>query len=278
MKKSPFYYAYAFCRAIGVESDTTSHREKLVSAVGALIGILGVYLVSRLFYQGDQLLFIVASMGASAVLVFAVPHGALSQPWPVIGGNVVSALVGVSVALVFGHALLASVVAVGSAVLVMYYLRCLHPPGGATALLAVIGGPDIAALGFGYVLYPILLNASVMVVAGLAFNALIPWRVYPHGLASTEGNGTREPTASPVSPEDITFALESLGSFTDISAEDLALVYERAEQHAHQRKRRSIRAVPGQRPAGLTTASLREKAGNAKSRRDKTIARYANRP
>lgn len=233
MKKILIHCIKVTCRVAGVEADTTSHKEKCLSALGALLSILGVYGISQYFCPGEEAFFIVASMGASAVLVFAVPHGALSQPWPVIGGNLISAWVGVGVASVLGHGLLASMLAVGGAVLIMYYLRCLHPPGGATALLAVIGGPDIAALGFGYALYPILLNASVMVAVGVAFNALIPWRTYPHGLAVRVAPGK---AAHRISVVDIDHALQSLGSFTDISAEDLALIYERAEQHADQRR------------------------------------------
>lgn len=259
MIKTLTRYWQTTCQVIGVESDTTSHREKVLSAVGALVGLLGVYGISRYFCEGDELFFIVASMGASAVLVFAVPHGALSQPWPVIGGNVISAVVGVGVAAALGHSLVASAVAVGGAVLAMYYLRCLHPPGGATALLAVIGGPDIAALGFGYALYPILLNTGLMVITGVAFNALIPWRVYPHGLA-------KRPDPGRISTKDIDFALQSLGSFTDISAEDLALVYERAEQHARERKLKPLRSAPTNRLSRMVRASSLRKVRRARAR------------
>lgn len=259
MRNTLAHYWQTTCRVIGVESDTTHHREKALSAIGALVGILGVYGISQFFSEGSELFFIVASMGASAVLVFAVPHGALSQPWPVIGGNVISAVVGVGVAVALGHGLVASIIAVGGAVWAMYYLRCLHPPGGATALLAVIGGPDIAALGFGYAFYPILLNAGLMVIAGVAFNALIPWRVYPHGLA-------KGPDTGRISEKDIDFALQSLGTFTDISTEDLALLYERAERHAHERKLKPLRAAPINRFSRMVRASSLRKARRARAR------------
>src|SRR5690625_7242859 len=80
-----------------------------------------------------------ASMGATAVLLFAVPHGALSQPWAVVGGHVVSAIVGVTCQLLIPNLFWAAALSVGVAVAAMYYLRCIHPPGGATALAAEIG-------------------------------------------------------------------------------------------------------------------------------------------
>lgn len=252
----------SYGHVLGVEANTTTHGEKLLSAFGALAGIVLVYGVSRMFVGGDDLFFIVASMGASAVLVFAVPHGALSQPWPVVGGNVISALVGVGVAKWLGHGLVGSGLAVAGAVLTMYYLRCLHPPGGATALLAVIGGPDITALGFGYALYPILINACLMVIAGVAFSALIPWRVYPHGLVTRPNKAKAGGSVRRVEAADIDYALHSLGSFTDISAEDLALVFERAQQHALDRKPATFPLASTRRVAPLTkVAANAKKAG-----------------
>jgi CBS domain-containing membrane protein len=91
---------------------------------------------------------IVASMGASAVLLFAVPHAPLSQPWPLIGGHVVSALVGVICAKVILNAPLAAALAVSLAIGSMHYFRCIHPPGGVTALTAVIGGASVDSLDY----------------------------------------------------------------------------------------------------------------------------------
>src|SRR5690606_26570448 len=126
---------------LGIETNATSHNEKLISAVGALLGILTVYWASQWYLETAGILLMVASMGASAVLLFAVPHGALSQPWPVIGGHTVSAFIGVSCQLLYPDHALTPALAVGLAVGAMHYLRCIHPPGGATALSAVIGGP-----------------------------------------------------------------------------------------------------------------------------------------
>src|SRR5512134_363067 len=152
---------------LGVERQTISHHEKLISALGGLAGILLVYLASR-HYLGDGLgLMVVASMGASAVLLFAVPHGALSQPWPLLAGHVVSAAIGVTCARLLPDPLLAAPLAVGLAIAAMHYLRCVHPPGGATALMAVIGGTAVRDLGYGFILTPVLLNVAAMLAAAV---------------------------------------------------------------------------------------------------------------
>ena len=126
---------------------------------------------------------LVASMGASAVLLFAVPHGPLSQPWAVLGGHLVSAVVGVACTKVIAQPMLAAPVAVGLAIGTMHYLRCIHPPGGATALSAVVGGETVHQLGFHYVLTPVLLNATIILLVALLFNYPFPWRRYPLALA-----------------------------------------------------------------------------------------------
>ncbi len=117
----------------GVEFSPTSHADKLVSGLGAFVAIFATYQISHQVL-GDDAYLVVASMGAAAVLLFAVPHGPLSQPWPLFGGNLVSALVGVSCAQMILDLFLAAAAAVGISVTAMYYLKCVHPPGGATAL------------------------------------------------------------------------------------------------------------------------------------------------
>jgi CBS-domain-containing membrane protein len=128
-----------------------------------------------------------ASMGASAVLLFAVPHGALSQPWAVLGGHLVSAVIGVACVQVIAEPILAAPAAVALAIGGMHYLRCIHPPGGATALNAVIGGEAVQQLGFHYVLTPVLLNALTIVLLALLFNYPFRWRRYPSVLRAAAG-------------------------------------------------------------------------------------------
>jgi CBS domain-containing membrane protein len=147
--------------------------------VGCFVGLLAVGAISRAVVGGEGAPYIAAYMGAAAVLIFAVPHAPLSQPWPLLGGHVVSAVVGVTCQKLIADPLLASASAVALAILVMQALRCLHPPGGAAAMVAVVGGPAIHELGYGYVLAPVGLNALVLLGLALLINNVIPGRRYP---------------------------------------------------------------------------------------------------
>jgi CBS-domain-containing membrane protein len=169
----------ALRRFAGIGANNTGHLEKWVSGAGGLTGILGVMLISQAYLGLNGSAGLVASMGASAVLLFAVPHGPLSQPWAVFGGHLVSATIGASCAMLHTDPVIASALAVALAISAMYYLRCIHPPGGATALTAVAGGDAVHALGFHYVLTPVLLNVCVILLVAILFNWPFPWRRYP---------------------------------------------------------------------------------------------------
>ena len=221
---------------LGDAAHPASHLEKVISAAGGFLGILLVYLGSSRVLDLHGAAMLVASMGASTVLLFAVPHGALSQPWPVIGGNLLSAAVGVSCARWMSDPLIAAPLAVALAIAVMYYLRCLHPPGGATALVAVIGGPQVHALGYGYLFEPVLMNVVVLMAVAILVNYPFAWRRYPLWLSRM-----RQKAHSPVvhaeekyviAHSDLVYALSELDSYIDVTEEDLLRIYELAVRHA----------------------------------------------
>ena len=223
---------------LGIEAGMTSHTERVVSAIGGFTAILLIFHVSRWFLGAGDILLIVPSMGASAVLLFAVPHGALSQPWNVLGGHVISATIGVSCALLLPEPFVAASLAVGVAIGAMYYLGCIHPPGGATALTAVIGGDATRALGYQFVLTPVLLNALVMVLVAVLFNYLFRWRRYPAWLAQRGEQPAAEsesPAAGTIRHEDLVVALSEIDSFIDVSENDLLRIYALATGQAEQR-------------------------------------------
>jgi CBS domain-containing membrane protein len=224
--------------SLGIEAGMTSHTERVVSALGGFLVILLIFHISRYFLGAGDMLLIVPSMGASAVLLFAVPHGALSQPWNVLGGHVISAAIGVSCALLIPEPFVAASLAVGLAIGAMYYLGCIHPPGGATALTAVIGGEATRALGYQFVLTPVLLNALVMVLVAVLFNFFFTWRRYPAWLAARGKQPTAETksaTVGPIRHEDLVMALSEIDSFIDVSENDLLRIYEIATGQAEQR-------------------------------------------
>jgi len=205
---------------------SVSEREHWISSAGGLIGILAVLWSSHLWIDGHGGVLAIASMGASAVLLFAAPHGAMSQPWPVLGGHLVSALVGVTCARWFGgEPMLAASLAVALSIAAMYSLRCLHPPGGATALFAVLGGESVHALGYGYLFSPVLLNIVVLVTVAVLFNYPFAWRRYPQSWHQRSQAVVMPAEKSMIPHSSLVYALSQIDTFVDISEDDLQRIY-----------------------------------------------------
>ncbi len=182
-------------------------------------------------------------MGATAVLLFAAPHSPLSQPWNVTGGHIVSAFVGVLVHGLIANQFFAGGLAVGIAITAMYYLKCLHPPGGATALVAVIGGSSVDSFGFSYVYFPVGLSAVLMVLIAIAFNYPFKWRRYPAVLSAVHPTHEIMPDPDKHYPDithaDLVAALSEIDGYVDISEQDLLRIYEIATNRAHPSKESS---------------------------------------
>lgn len=208
---------------LGIETAPVRHAERLISTLGGFAGILAIFLVSRYYLPLATAALAVASMGASAVLLFAVPNGPLSQPWSVFAGHLVSAVIGVSAAILIPDLFVASAVAVGLAIGAMHYLRAIHPPGGATALTAVAGGADIHNLGYQFVLTPVLLNVVVILVIAVVFNAPFPWRRYPACFRKIKPSANKP--YDHISHGDLVYALSEINTFIDISERDLLRIY-----------------------------------------------------
>ncbi len=157
-----------------------SNEEVFWSWVGAFLGIAVVGLAGTYVLVGTDRLLMIGSFGATAVLIFGAPRSPLAQPRNVLFGHILCALVGVaSYKLLHGELWLAEAVAVATAVAAMHLTRTLHPPGGATALLAVVGGPGIHDLGFAYALTPVALGAAMLITVGVLVNNIPASRRYP---------------------------------------------------------------------------------------------------
>lgn len=209
-----------------------SLRDRAIGSLGALIGI-GLAGGTCLLFFPSATPWIVAPIGASAVLLFAVPASPLAQPWSIVGGNGISAAFGVIVMGVVPQPALAAGVAVGGAILIMSLLRCLHPPGGAAALSAVIGGHAVQSGHAGNLLIPILANSLILVATGWLFHRF-SGHSYPHRAKPVEGKAV-VPDPVGLQMADIDAALDDLGETFDISREDLALLLAQAEVHATER-------------------------------------------
>lgn len=207
-------------------------RDRVIACLGALIGIAVTGLVSRALLPGQAAagLILTASMGASAVLLFVVPASPLAQPWAIIGGNVISAAVGVAIARLIPDPILAAAVAVAVAIAAMSLARCLHPPGGGAALVAVLGGPAITEAGWSFVWSPVLLDALLLTAAGLLFHRF-SGHAYPHRTAAAA-----QPVGLELTEADVDAALADFGEPLDISRDDLRLIAQGAASRAFARR------------------------------------------
>jgi len=225
---------------VGFPEHAVSWREQLVATVTAALGIAMVaWLTSTWIGNGRpnvHALWLMASIGASAVLVFGVPHSTLAQPWAVISGQSLSALAG-TVAHVLGGGVVAAAAAVALAVIVMHSCRCVHPPGGATALSAVLAVSTAGPPGWSYVLSPVLLNAALVVVAGVVLNAPFRWRRYPVVLAyhqAAVAAGAQLGHEAPFTPRQLRAALDEVEAVVDVSDEELLAIYQALRRQQEQ--------------------------------------------
>lgn len=202
-------------------------RERLRGAAGAGIGILITAIVGHLAMRLGMPAWIVAPMGASAVLVFAVPASPLAQPWSVVGGNTLSALLGIVCATWGGSTEWAAAVAVAGAIGLMFALRCLHPPGGASALLMVVAGVTDPR----YAIFPVLLNSVLLASVGVVYNNLTGRR-YPHAQIAPKPSEAKD---------DLDAVLARYNQVLDISRDDLQALLEQTRSEGYQRRLADLR-------------------------------------
>ncbi|WP_312042128.1 HPP family protein [Erwinia sp.] len=208
-------------------------RQILLSSLGTFTGLLLASLFSH-WALGEVNLWFIAPMGASAVLLFAAPASPLAQPWSVIGGNFVSALTGLAVAHSVTQPAVGAALAAGLSVVLMFKLRCLHPPGGAIALTAVMGSHTAGMSGYHFAFVPVLLNSVSLTLVAILFNNLIGRR-YPHPLSAADAVPKPVHMDVAISRQDLHEALMK-GDFLDIDEEDLQEVLQQAENIALRRQ------------------------------------------
>ncbi|WP_268847325.1 HPP family protein [Flavobacterium aestivum] len=156
-------------------------KEHFWSFLGSFVGIGTLaYLQSRSLEQSD-VVYLIGSFGASSVLVYGIIQSPLAQPRNLVGGHFVSAIIGVTVAKFAPNVLwIAAPLAVSASIVLMQITKTLHPPGGATALIAVVGSAKVKALGYWYVLCPVLAGSLILLATALIFNNMTSNRYYPN--------------------------------------------------------------------------------------------------
>lgn len=234
---------------------TGSLRDYARAALGAGIGILCTGLIAQRVVPMDwhSMVFLIAPMGASAVILFCLPSSPLAQPWALLAGNTVAALAGV-----FFYQLLpqqwvwAAALAMFSAIGSMFALRCLHPPSGAVALTAVFGGDAIHQLGYGFVWWPVLANSVCLVICAWLFHTLTGYR-YPAGhQAATPIPPNPMQYQFGFTPEDLQTALGQYHEVLDIHPAQLQRLLQQTELIAYKRKLEAIECQHIMRPAPHT--------------------------
>lgn len=179
--KKRLHRAYRITRYVVYRQTIVEPIDHLWTFLGAFIGIGAIGLLqSRTFLPTDTV-FLIGSFGASAVLVFGATNSPLAQPRNLLFGHLISAVVGVSVRMLLPDVLwLSAAMAVSLAIVAMQMTRTMHPPGGATALIATIGSEKVTSLGFLYVLSPVLSGVLILLVTALVVNNIPRHRNYPY--------------------------------------------------------------------------------------------------
>ncbi|HEF4760817.1 TPA: HPP family protein [Pseudomonas putida] len=211
------------------------------AAIGMAFGTLLSVWSCSLVFGIEVAQHLIGPLGASAVLLFAVSSGALAQPWSIVGGYLCAGVVALLVAHVLGRTLGNACLAAGMAVILMCWLRCLHPPAGAVAATTVLADPTTVAMDW-MALGPVMLSAVVMVLCAVAYNNLTRIR-YPKRPAEP---APMVPADHPpidsqaITADDLKLALADMEAFIDVTPEDLEQLIHISELHA---KRRSIGEV-----------------------------------
>lgn len=208
------------------EPFAVSRREVMRAGTGAFIAVLVTGICGLWLMPQPGLPWLIAPMGASAVLLFAVPASPLAQPWPLVASSLLATLVAVTCRQWIDYPLLGAAVAAGLTIMLMFPLRCVHPPAGAVALLLAMGGEELLNRGYALMWYPVLPNVLALLLCGVVYHRLTGYR-YPHGwhaeLPAPVSHSDQG--AATLLAEDLDAALAGYGEFLDVSRDDLMALF-----------------------------------------------------
>ena len=209
-------------------------KDRLLCGIGALLGLALSSLISW-YVLGDINAWYIAPMGASSVLLFAVPASPLAQPWNMVVGNSIAGIIGVTCALYMPNLTQAFSLAVGLSIILMMTTDSLHPPSGAVAITAVLGGETVHQLGYHFIFYPVLLNSLLLLVIAIVFNRLLG-KQYPQVAQVNQRSKDPTPTQKvTIQPQDIQDTLDQQTELLDISEYDLQKIILAAQEKANAR-------------------------------------------
>lgn len=223
----------AFLKSFRPHDTSVPLSEKIRSGLVAGIAVLLLGLALKFLTLDSYPLLMLASMAASAMLLFAAPHSPMAQPWNLVAGHLVSALAGLLSIQFIHEPLLAAGLGVGAAIFLMHYLNCLHPPGAATALLVVLNSTQFHSMGWKWAMLVVAVNACLSLILALLINNLIPGRRYPMPQVPPTPHKPISPATLEI--DDLEWALAQMDAVIDVSEEDLTRIYELALRHAQER-------------------------------------------
>ncbi len=225
-------------RALAGDAVPMSHGELHRSVAAAFFGIAFTAGFTMLCRGDTTLPLLLTPMAASAVILFAIPHSPLAQPWSFIGGSVIAALVGLACAVAIREPIVAGVLAVPVSIWAMGRLACLHPPAGAQALAFALSGRALLAQGWRHALLPLVLNLAGMLIAAFIANNVVAGRRYPFRSQPKMSHATRDEEViarTGIRHEDLHYAMTQIDTFLDVAERDLVEVYSVAAEHAFRR-------------------------------------------
>lgn len=226
-----------FLRYLSIEPVQLKAGEKLIVASACLVAIFLTAIVTSYFVSANAPILL-ASMGASAVILFVIPGSPLAQPWPFVGGQMLSALIGCATHYYVDDVAIAPALAVGLSVLAMLMLRCLHPPGAATALVPVLNGANHILSGPDFLLMPVGVNVALLMILTLLINRWVLGRDYPSAVFAREvyhsGQNLQGDLVG-IDLRDIEQATSECQHFVDVSADELCQIFTRLQLLSFQK-------------------------------------------
>jgi CBS domain-containing membrane protein len=231
---------FHFLKYFTIDPVNFSIKAKSLSLIACFCSIFFIALITKIVSPWPGYPMIVASMGASAIILFFIPGSPLAQPWSFVGGQLVSAVVGVACALNITETSTAAATAVGGSVLMMLLMRCLHPPAAATSLTPIMAGSSIISLGYSFVLVPVAINVFSMLFLAIIINRWVMARDYPSPLPvkkeKHQGHTLSEPSHQiGFSEQDLDLALKNSDVFIDMTHAELSQVLTQVEKNAFKR-------------------------------------------
>jgi CBS domain-containing membrane protein len=228
-----------------IDPVNLSIKAKLLSLLACFCTIFFIALITKIVSPWPGYPMIVASMGASAIILFFIPSSPLAQPWPFVGGQLISAVVGMACALNIAETSTAAATAVGGSIFLMLIMRCLHPPAAATSLTPIMAGESLTSLGYSFIIVPVAINVLTMLCLAIIINRWVMKRNYPSPLSIKKVVNQRHRIIEPshqvgFTEQDLSLALEKNDVFIDMTHAALSKLLTQVEMNTFQRIRGTI--------------------------------------